>query len=241
VKIGEAANYSESHYDRLEGPLIMTIRIIRVGERLMVEVPEELAEQKGLAADQAVKWISNGVHSIALIKKTAADGLLEIDGRIAKKNTEEEHLLEQRRRAELGDLDAQLFLGMTSKDGTEAAKWLRLAAEQGDRFSMRLLGRVLVSGDGVEKDIADGYFWLFLSASTYSLKSTKQERALMKEECRELQRIANRLIEEERRRIEERCFDWLDAHKLTKCWVPQVSCLRSRNPPHIQDSVSAEL
>jgi hypothetical protein len=186
----------------------------------MVEIPEELAEQTALTADQAVKWIANGVHSIALVKKTAADGILEIEGRIAKKNAEEEHLLEERRRAELGEIDAQMFLGITSKDGAEAAKWLRLAAGQGDRFSMRLLGCLLVNGDGIEKDIADGYFWLFLSASTYSLKSTKQERALMKEECRELQRIAISLIEEERRSIEERCRDWLDVHKMTKCWVP---------------------
>lgn len=198
----------------------MTTRITRVGERLMVEIPEELAVQAALAADQAVKWIANGVQSITLVKKTAADGLLEIEGRIAEKNAEEERLLEVRRRAELGDPEAQLYLGMTSKNGTEAARWLRLAAEQGDRFSMRLLGSLLVSGDGIEKDFADGYFWLFLSASTYSLKSTRQERARMKEECRELHRVANSLTEEERKRIEERCRDWLAAHKLTKCWVP---------------------
>jgi TPR repeat protein len=188
----------------------------------MVEIPEKLAEQAMLTAGQAVEWAANGVHSLSFVKKTIADGLLEIEDGIAKKNAEEKHLHDERRRAELGDLEAQHFLGMVSKDRAEAAKWLQLAAEQGDRFSMQHLGHLLLNGDGIEKNIAEGYFWLLLSVSTYSLKSTKQERARMSVERRELQLIANCLTEDERQGIEERCQGWLDAHKLTKCFDPKV-------------------
>jgi hypothetical protein len=200
----------------------MTIRIVRVGERLMVEIPEKLAKREALAAGQAVEWVTNGVSSISLVKKTVSDGLLEVESRIAKNTAKEEHLLSTRSRAELGDLDAQKFLGMVSEDKAEAAKWLRLAAEQGDRYSMWHLGYMLINGDRVEKNTADGYFWLLLSASTYSLKSTKQERAGMNEECRKLQKIAEGLTEEERKRIEEHCRDWLEVHKLTECFKPKL-------------------
>jgi len=200
----------------------MTTRIVRVGERLMVEIPEKLAEREVLAAGQAVEWVTNGVSSISLVKKTVSDGLFEVESRIAKNTADDEDLLKPRSRAELGDPDAQQFLGMVSEDKAEAAKWLRLAAEQGDRFSMRHLGYMLVNGDGVEKNNADGYFWLLLSASTYSLKSTKQERAGMNKECRELQKIAKGLTDEERKHIEEHCREWLEVHKLTECFKPEL-------------------
>jgi hypothetical protein len=131
-------------------------------------------------------------------------------------------MLEERRRAEVGDIDAQRFLGSISKDKAEAANWLRRASEQGDRLSMSSLGHLLLFGDGIEVNLAEGYFWLLLSTSTYTLKSTKQERARMGEERRQLRRIAKSLTEEERKRIEDRCHDWLDAHKLTKCFKPKI-------------------
>ena len=61
------------------------------------------------------------------------------------------------------------------------------------------LGHLHLNGDGIEKNIAEGYFWLLLSVSTYNLKSTKQERAKMNVERRELQLIAKGLTEEERK------------------------------------------
>jgi antitoxin component of MazEF toxin-antitoxin module len=200
----------------------MTTRIVRVGNSLMVEIPEKLAENAGLDEGQAVEWVADERHSLAIVKKTVTDGLLEIEHGIAGENAREQHTLEEKRRAELGDLNAQRFLSMISKDKVEAAKWLRRAAEQGDRPSMYDLGRLFVNGDGIEKDIAKGYFWLFLSASAYSLKSTKVERARMNEEYRALQHIATSLTEQERERIEDSCREWLNAHKLTKCFNPKL-------------------
>lgn len=199
----------------------MTTWIVRVGKSLMVEIPEKLAEQAGLDEGQAVEWIAEARHSLTIVKKTVTHGLLEIEQRIARENAREQFILEEKGRAELGDLAAQSFLGMTSKDKAEAAKWLRRAAEQGDRPSMYHLGQLFVIGDGIEKDIAEGYFWLFLSASTYSLKSTKVERARMKREYGALQHIATSLAEQEREGIENRCREWLEAHKLTRCFDPK--------------------
>jgi hypothetical protein len=44
----------------------------------------------------------------------------------------------------------------------------------------------------------------------------------MNEEYRALQHIATSLTEQERERIEDCCREWLDAHKLTKCFNPKL-------------------
>lgn len=187
----------------------------------MIEVPEEIVARASLSAGNSVEWFVYEDGSIGFVKKSISDGLLEIEDKIAEKERREKSLLDERKLAELGDVNAQSFLGSTLKDKVEAMRWLRLAAEQGDRFSMWYLGRLLVDGDGIKKNIAEGYFWLFLHVSTYSLKSGR--RAEMNEKCRELRRIAKNLTEEERNRIEERGRNWLDAHKLTKCFKPKLS------------------
>jgi len=51
----------------------MTTRIVRIGNTLMVEIPEELAAQALLPVGEAVEWVSNGSGSIALVKQL--DGL----------------------------------------------------------------------------------------------------------------------------------------------------------------------
>lgn len=197
----------------------MTTRVVRVGDRFAVEIPKEIAAQLSLAVGDRVEWSAKGSGSAEFVKRTTRDGLLEVENTIAEKARMDEQLLAERRLAEQGDLGAQAFLGATSKDGAEAAKWLQLAAEQGDRFSMRYLGHKLISGEGIEKSIIDGYFWLLLHASSLSFKSTRQERARMPEERRELRRIAKSLTEEERSHAEVRCRDWLEAHRLTnKCF-----------------------
>jgi TPR repeat protein len=188
----------------------------------MIEIPDNLAEEAGLEEGQAVKWTVNDRHGLKLVKKTVTDGLSEIEQRVARENARKQHILEVRRRAKLGDVDAQVFLGMIATDGLEATNWFRRAAEQGDRYSMSILGHLLTSGDEMEVNLAEGYFWLLLSTSTYDLKSTKQERAKMGEERRKLQRIAKSLTQEERTRMEDRCHDWLETHKSTKYFKPKI-------------------
>ncbi len=49
----------------------MTTKIVRVGNTLTVEIPEELAAQAELAPGEPVEWVANGSGSITLLKKAA--------------------------------------------------------------------------------------------------------------------------------------------------------------------------
>lgn len=66
-----------------------------------------------------------------------------------------------------GDPDAQYHLGRlylfgngTAKDAVQAARWLRLAANKGQRSAQALLGGMLFRGQGVSRQAAMGLFWL---------------------------------------------------------------------------------
>jgi len=47
----------------------MTTRIVRVGNTLSVEIPEELVVQAALPVGEPVEWISNGTGGIALVRQ----------------------------------------------------------------------------------------------------------------------------------------------------------------------------
>jgi antitoxin component of MazEF toxin-antitoxin module len=48
----------------------MTTRIVRVGNTLTVEIPEELVTQAALPVGDPVEWVPNGSGSIALVKQS---------------------------------------------------------------------------------------------------------------------------------------------------------------------------
>ena len=52
----------------------MKTQIVRVGDTLTVEIPEELAAQANLAPGDPVEWVPNGTGSLALVSpsKSAA-------------------------------------------------------------------------------------------------------------------------------------------------------------------------
>lgn len=50
----------------------MTTRIIRVGNTLSVEIPEELVAQASLPVGEPVEWISAGKGIIALVKQAGS-------------------------------------------------------------------------------------------------------------------------------------------------------------------------
>ena len=52
----------------------MTTQIVRVGNTLTVEIPEELVVQAALPVGEPVEWVANGSGSLALVKKTEAAG-----------------------------------------------------------------------------------------------------------------------------------------------------------------------
>jgi len=69
-----------------------------------------------------------------------------------------------------GDPDAQYDLGRlylfgngTPKDAVQAARWLRLAANKGQRSAQAFLGSMLFKGQGVSRQAAMGLFWLTLA------------------------------------------------------------------------------
>jgi antitoxin component of MazEF toxin-antitoxin module len=199
----------------------MTTQIVRVGNTLTVEIPEELVVQAALPVGEPVEWVPNGSGSLSLVKKTILEGLGEIEKRVANIDTELGEILDVARRAEQGSPEAQYYLGITSLvagDGAEAAKWFRLAAEQGDTESQQYLGEILIDGKGVQVDIAEGYFWLFLSASSkrweifHNPEIANRLREEMHKKRRNLQRIAKSLTQAERTRIEARCRDWASNH-----------------------------
>src|SRR3954447_8853231 len=69
-----------------------------------------------------------------------------------------------------GDPDAQYHLGRlyllgtgTAKDSVQAARWLRLAANKGQRSAQAMLGGMLFKGQGVARQPAMGLAWLTLA------------------------------------------------------------------------------
>jgi len=48
----------------------MTTRIMRVGNTLTVEIPEEMVAQASLPIGEPVEWVSNGSGGIALVKSS---------------------------------------------------------------------------------------------------------------------------------------------------------------------------
>jgi TPR repeat protein len=73
---------------------------------------------------------------------------------------------ETRKKAEVGDAEAQFDLGsvyangdVVPKDYIEAAKWFRKAAEQGFANAQLFLGNMYENGDGVPKDYAQAVKW----------------------------------------------------------------------------------
>jgi antitoxin component of MazEF toxin-antitoxin module len=62
----------------------MTTRIVRVGNTLTVEIPEDLVAQASLPVGEPVEWVANGAGSLSLVsssnssaRKNPADRSLE--------------------------------------------------------------------------------------------------------------------------------------------------------------------
>jgi TPR repeat protein len=71
-----------------------------------------------------------------------------------------------------GDADAQFHLGRmyylgteVAPDYSEAARWFRMAAEQGGGEAQYVLGTLYILGRGVTHDDVEAYTWLSLAAA----------------------------------------------------------------------------
>jgi antitoxin component of MazEF toxin-antitoxin module len=48
----------------------MTTRIVRVGNTLTVDIPEELVAEASLPVGEPVEWVANGAGSLALVSSS---------------------------------------------------------------------------------------------------------------------------------------------------------------------------
>ena len=109
--------------------------------------------------------LSAVLFSIALVPLAACTGAQTIDELQAL--AEESPTL--RARAEQGDADAQFSLGVLSgegfqRNGIEAARWIRLAADQGHASAQHTVGIMYQTGEGVPQDYAEMVRWIRLAA-----------------------------------------------------------------------------
>jgi hypothetical protein len=111
-----------------------------------------------------------------------------------------EAMIEFQKAAEKGNAEAQYMLGQIYEDGGMgmavpdsdgsytngrvvnfhpvpndfglAAKWYRMAAEQGNALAQNHLGSIYADGRGVPQDYAEAYFWLSLASANGGHSST---------------------------------------------------------------------
>ena len=70
--------------------------------------------------------------------------------------------------AAMGKISACYFEGRgVSRSAFAGVKWLRAAAEAGDRGAARLLAMRLAEGDDVPRDPTEAYFWLIVGAEGF--------------------------------------------------------------------------
>jgi TPR repeat protein len=87
-------------------------------------------------------------------------------------------------KAEKGDAEAQYALGMLYMDGTpevaksptDAAKWLRKAADQGNGLAQRNLSGLYMNGVGVEKDQILALMWMKLAVKSGAPNAERLEK-----------------------------------------------------------------
>jgi TPR repeat protein len=116
------------------------------------------------------------------------------------------------RAARLGNATAQAHQGTWySLLGryTEAFRWYRLAADQGDAGGMLGLGRIYEFGEGVKEDLVEAFKWLSLGVSRLPKDEVEMREYIMREELHPLTaKMTLEQIDEAKRRAAE----WEAAH-----------------------------
>ena len=101
---------------------------------------------------------------------------------------------ETRKKAEVGDAEAQFNLGVTyaigegvPKDSAEAAKWYRLAAHQGNALAQFSLGIMYENGEGVPNDIVQAHVWWNIAGAA-GHEDAKKSLALVEKQMTDTQK-----------------------------------------------------
>lgn len=128
----------------------------------------------GGSAEQAVGWLRKATER-RHPKAWRLLGDFHAKGLVAKgKADAREAAACYQKAAELGDAAAMGKLSECYFEGRglgrsafAGVKWLRSAAEAGDRGSARLLAMRLAEGDDVPRDPTEAYFWLIIGAEGF--------------------------------------------------------------------------
>jgi TPR repeat protein len=108
---------------------------------------------------------------VLVVGRTASYACLAVDDKGNYSPTEHVHCLRQE--ADQGSIISQVLLGHFYKlgdkgvpqDFAEAAKWYRLAADQGAAGAQYMLGSMYALSEGVPLDLVRAHMWLNLAAS----------------------------------------------------------------------------
>ena len=83
--------------------------------------------------------------------------------------------------------EAQYNLGYMYDNGegvpqidTEAARWYRMAAEQGDAWAQFFLGYMYGTGEGIPQDYVQAYAWYNIAAAQGKEKAKKNLKSITK-------------------------------------------------------------
>lgn len=112
-------------------------------------------------------WICSSVFRLVTCLALVAIGATVAPSVVSDKDKKVETFAELRHRAESGDVEAQVrlaaclhsgWVGMPA-DKVEAAKWYRMAAEQGHPEAQNFIGLFYATGSGVPKDEVEAVKW----------------------------------------------------------------------------------
>ncbi len=113
--------------------------------------------------------------------------------------------------AYFGDADAQYNLArlyldgaLGDKDATQAARWLKLAADKRHRYAQALLGHMLFYGTGIIRQPASGLAWLKLANEAATVEKDQWIRDSFRQADEaatdDIREIASKLVDQYKRR-----------------------------------------
>lgn len=207
--------------------MISRVAIQRISALLTVILASTVASTQNKAVDPALIAKAKAGDPVAEFQI----GIRFMIGSGVQQDTREA-MIEFQKAAEKGNIEAQYLLGQIYDDGglgkvipgpdgsyTDgrevdfhpvpqnlglAAKWYRMAAEQGYAAAQNHLGSMYLDGRGVPQDYAEAYFWLSLASAKGFHSSTNDVDA------RDI--AASHLTKTVLLRTQERTRKWFAAH-----------------------------
>jgi TPR repeat protein len=90
------------------------------------------------------------------------------------------------------------------QDYAEAARWYRLAADQGDAQAQYNLGLAYARGEGVTQNVVDAHMWFNLAAARFPANDTRNRTAAVKNR----DTVAGEMSSEQLAEAQKRAREW---------------------------------